>query len=185
MSKLASSAALTLILVAAGCSGTSERKSVVYQAGDNAAVDQLTYRVIGTQMLTRLGDGTNQRIPQNRFYLVRVSVANEGSEEASIPALTLMDDSGKTYEELTDGSGVTQWLGVVRRVGGKQSESGTVVFDAPASHYRLKLTDDTDNSDAYVDLPLSFAHEQPSRGAEEIPGTPIPDVAAPAPRRSK
>ena len=69
---------------------------------------------------------------------------------------------------------------VVRRVGSNQSESGGVVFDAPANHYRLKLTDDTDNGDAYIDLPLSFAHEQPGRGAEEMPGTPIPDVVAPA-----
>jgi hypothetical protein len=113
--------------------------------------------------------------------VVRVSVANAGTDETSIPALSLVDDSGKSYEELTNGSGVNQWLGVVRRVGGKQSEIGSVVFDAPASHYKLKLTDDSDNSDAYIDLPLSFAQEQPNHGADEMPGTPIPDVAAPVP----
>jgi len=181
MSKLAPSAALILSLIAAGCSGASARKSVIYQPGDNAILDQLTYKVIGTQMLTRLGDGPNQRIPQNRFYVVRISVANAGSEEANLPALTLVDDSGKTYEELTDGSGVNQWLGVIRRVPANQTASGSVVFDAPASHYRLKLTDDTDNGDAYVDLPLSFAHEQASQSVGETPGTPIPEVAAPAP----
>jgi hypothetical protein len=186
MSKIASSAALSasliLALIAAGCSGTSARKSLVYQPGENATVDQLTYRVIDTQMLTRLGDGPNQRIPQHRFYVVRISAANARADEATIPALTLVDDSGKTYAELTDGSGVSQWLGVVRRVAGKQSDSGSVVFDAPASHYRLKLTDDTDSSDAYIDLPLSFAHEQPIR-ADESSGTPIPDIAAPAPQK--
>ncbi|HKD05591.1 MAG TPA: DUF4352 domain-containing protein [Bryobacteraceae bacterium] len=187
MSKLALRAALflsvALALTAAGCSAASARKSVVYQLGDPATVDHLTYRVADTQMLTRLGDGPNQRIPQNRFYIVRISVANGASEETNIPALTLVDDSGKTYEELTDGSGVNQWLGVVRRVAANQGESGTVVFDAPASHYRLKLTDDTDNSDEYIDLPLSFAHDRPIPAMGEAPGTPIPDVAAPVPQR--
>jgi len=183
MSKLAPPTALLLsviaAVIAAGCSGT--RKSVVYQVGDTATADHLTYRVTDTQMLTHLGDGPNQRIPQNRFYVVRISVANTGPDEANLPGLTLVDDSGKTYEELTNGSGVNQWLGVVRRVAADQTESGAIVFDAPASHYKLKLTDDADNGDAYIDLPLSFAHEQLSGGAEEMPGTPIPDVVAPAP----
>ncbi len=74
--------------------------------------------------------------------------------------MTLIDDSGKTYDELADGSGVPHWLGVVRKVPSNQIEQGTVVFDAPASHYKLKLTDETDAEDIFVDLPLSFAHEQ-------------------------
>ncbi|HXJ42665.1 MAG TPA: hypothetical protein VNH18_25515, partial [Bryobacteraceae bacterium] len=41
-----------------------------------------------------------------------------------------------------------------------QTESGHILFDAPAAHYKLRLTDDSDSEEVYVDIPLSFAHEQ-------------------------
>ena len=88
-----------------------------------------------------------------------MSVSNSGNSEATIPSLALVDDSGKQFPELTDGAGVQQWLGVVRKVGGGQTEQGYAAFDAPAAHYKLKLTDDTSDSDVYVDIPLNFVHE--------------------------
>jgi hypothetical protein len=89
--------------------------------------------------------------------------------------MTLLDDSGKTYNELTDGTGVTRWLGVVRKVDANQTETGSVVFDAPAGHYKLRLTDETDEADVFVDLPLNFAHEQMANDASDtaaVPGAP-------------
>src|SRR5271168_3718478 len=99
-------------------------------------------------------------MPQNRFYVVQLSAFNSGSSDASIPAMTLIDDSGKTYEELTDGTGVPRWLGVLRHVAANQTETGAILFDAPANHYKLRLTDDTDADDIFVDLPLTFVNEQ-------------------------
>jgi hypothetical protein len=80
--------------------------------------------------------------------------------------LTLVDDAGKNYGELPDGSGVPHWLGIVRMVVSNQTETGAVVFDAPAGHYKLRLTDDSDASDVYVDIPLTFAHEQMQNDAQ-------------------
>jgi hypothetical protein len=157
---------VALAAVFVGCSSTPARKTIVFQTGEKAPVDKLTYSVVDTQILTHLGDEPNVRTPQTRFYVVQISVSNGGNEDVSIPAMTLVDDSGKTYDELPDGSGVSRWLGVVRHVGPNQSEAGNLVFDAPASHYKLKLTDDTDANDVFVDIPLSFAHEQVSQGAE-------------------
>jgi hypothetical protein len=151
---------LTAIAVLSGCSSSSERKSVTYAAGDKASVDKLTYSVVDSQIFPRLGDDASPRVPQNRFYVVQISVSNSGGSEAAIPAMTLIDDAGKNYDELTDGSGVERWLGVIRRVQPNQTEQGSVIFDAPAGHYKMRLTDETDASDVFVDIPLSFAHEQ-------------------------
>lgn len=151
-----------LIVLITGCSSTPTRKSTVFSAGEKATVEHLTYSVVDTQILPRLGDDGNGRIPQNRFYIVQISASNTGNEDSTIPAMALVDDSGKTYEELTDGSGVPRWLGVIRHVAPNQSESGNIVFDAPAAHYKLKLTDETDANDVYIDIPLTFAHEQMS-----------------------
>ncbi|MDQ1470593.1 MAG: hypothetical protein QOJ99_2073 [Bryobacterales bacterium] len=167
-------AAASLLLLSA-CSMAPSRQTKVYQAGEKAAVDKLTYAVIDSQIHPRLGDDPNSpRIPENRFYAVQVAISNGASTEATVPSMTLIDDSGKTYNELADGSGLHHWLGVVRRVAPAQTERGEVLFDAPAAHYRLKLTDDSDKDDVYIDLPLSFVHEQ--MGSEA--GT--PDLTNPA-----
>src|SRR5438552_3434438 len=135
MSKLVHLTVLIGALTLAGCSRTPVRKATIFPTGDKAPVGKLTYSVVDSQILTRLGDDPNARTPQIRFYLVQISVSNGGNDDEAIPAMTLVDDSGKTYDELTDGSGVSRWLGVVRHVAPNQSEEGTLVFDAPASHY--------------------------------------------------
>ena len=144
-----------------GCSSAAPTRDVkTYGAGEKATVDHLTYSIIDTEIQPRLGDEASPRIPQNRYYLVQVSVSNGGNSDLTIPSLTLVDDSGKAYPESTDGTSVPHWLGVVRKVDSGQTEQGYVVFDAPTSHYRLKLSDETGDSDVYADIPLSFVHER-------------------------
>jgi hypothetical protein len=145
-----------------GCSPVTSPKREVktYPAGDKATVDHLTYSIIDTEVQPRLGDDSSPRVPQNRFYLVQVSVSNSANSDLNIPSLTLVDDSGNSYPELSDGTGVPHWLGVIRKVDAGQTEQGYVAFDAPTSHYRLKLSDETSESDIYSDIPLSFVHER-------------------------
>jgi hypothetical protein len=88
--------------------------------------------------------------------------------------MTLIDDSGKNWPELADGTGVSDWLGVVRKVGAGQTESGHVIFDAPTQHYRLRLTDPNEDADVGIDIPLDFIHEQ-LRQTTTIPGVPAGD----------
>ncbi len=149
------------VLLLAGCSGTvPKNEAKTYSAGEKAQVGPLIYNVVDTQFLPVLGDDpASQRTPTNRFATVEVSVTNTGNTDANIPAMTLVDDSGQTYPELGDGTNVSRWLGVVRKVGPVQTESGQVVFDAPAKHYRLRLTDETEE-DIRIDLPLTFIHEE-------------------------
>jgi hypothetical protein len=154
---------LLLSLSLTGCSSfsSSKNKPVVYAAGDKATVGSLVYTVTDTERAQQLGDDpSTARTPQNRFYLIKVSVSNSGGDEQPIPAMTLVDDAGQNYTELADGTNVPKWLGVVRKVGPAQTEEGVVVFDAPARHYRLRLTDPFDEKEIAIDVPLDFVHEQ-------------------------
>lgn len=152
---------IPVLALACACSNSPKKESLTYPAGDKVTVGPLVYNVIDTQILTQLGDdASTARAPQNRFYLVTISVSNSSTEDLPIPGLTLVDDSGKEYPELADGTNVPRWLGIVRNVGSAQTEQGNIVFDAPAAHYRLRLTDENDARQLYADIPLNFVHEQ-------------------------
>lgn len=176
------------LILLAGCSSptTPVRGAKIYAAGEKAFVDRLSYNVVDTVVEPRLGDDASPRTPAHRFYLVQVSVSNSGNSEATIPSMTLVDDAGKQYAELTDGTGVQHWLGVVRKVGAGQTEQGCAAFDAPTAHYKLKLTDDTSDNDVYADIPLSFVHE---RMNETVPAaraeTDAPGILQSAPPEKK
>jgi Domain of unknown function (DUF4352) len=160
---LAAVSLLTLSVLTTGCASFSKAKNdpVIYAAGEKATVGTLTYNVTDTEVSDQLGDNANnERTPQDRFFLVRVSVSNSGPEDQSIPAMSLVDDTGHSYTELADGAGVSNWLGVVRKVGPTQTEQGYVLFDAPTKHYRLRLNDPLDEKEIAIDVPLSFVHEQ-------------------------
>ena len=171
-----------VLIVLAGCSGNSaaekgDRVEVV-PAGEKAIVGHLGYNVVDSQILQQMGDEQSPRIPHDRFVLVQVSVTNTSNVDNPIPAIELVSDFGKVYDELPDGTGVTNWLGVVRHVGPGQTERGDIVFDAPAAHYKLKLSDETGDTDVMADLPLSYSHEKINDTL--VPTTELPDVAAPA-----
>lgn len=163
-----------LALAAAGCNSLSSSKqsSVIVAAGDKATVGPLVYTVTDTEVAQQLGDDPNNpRTPQDRFFLVKVSITNASSDEQPIPAMTLVDDAGHNYTELSDGTGVTNWLGVVRKVGPAQTEQGIVAFDAPSKHYRLRLNDPLDDKEIAIDVPLSFVHERLNPGVN-LPASP-------------
>jgi hypothetical protein len=145
-----------------GCSSSSSTRSpTIYGAGDKAPVGRLTYSVTDTEISQQLGaDTTAPRAAQQRFYLVKISVSNSGTEEESIPGMNLVDDAGQSFPELADGTGVEHWLGVVRKVGPAQTEQGYVLFDVSTKHYRLRVNDPLDDKEIAIDIPLTFAHER-------------------------
>jgi hypothetical protein len=189
--RLACGATASLFLLLSACSSAPGRQTKVYQTGEKAAVDKLTYSVIDTQIHPRLGDDPNSpRIPQNRFYVIQISVSSGANADMPIPSLTLVDDAGKTYTEIPDGSGLQHWLGVVRSVSPAQTERGEILFDAPAAHYKLKLSDETDADDVFIDLPLNFVHEQMGNEPAGLDAAPPPDApvsgpGAPPPAKKK
>jgi Domain of unknown function (DUF4352) len=150
-----------LLVGLAGCSSDPAQSSVLqYNMGEKVPVGHLTYTVFETQWATHFGEGVNARVPQNRFFLVRLSAVNGGVADATIPNFTIEDDSGHVYNELTDGDGVPQWVGYLRSAKPADFVQGNVVFDAPAGHYKLRVTDDQKHA-ALVDMPLTFGAETP------------------------
>lgn len=166
---------LSIVLI--GCSSSKKDAATIYSAGDKATVGPLTYSVTDAERDTELGDPTNPRTPKDRFYLIRVSVSNSSADETTIPAMTLVDEAGQTYSELSDGSGVQDWLGVVRKVGATQTENGYAIFDAPSKHYRLRLNDPLDEKEISIDLPLTFVRDSTRTTS---PASAIPSAASPA-----
>jgi hypothetical protein len=117
--------------------------------------------VFETQWLTQLGDQANPRVPQSRFFLVRTSIVNGGGSDVVSPNLTVEDDHGHVYPELSNGDGVPQWIGYLRQIKPADSAQGNLVFDAPPAHYKLRVLDEDGNRAALIDIPLSFNAETP------------------------
>lgn len=171
-------ATTVIALIAAGCSSGAKKESHVFPAGEKVSVGPLVFSVIDSQILTHLGeDASTARTPTDRFYVITISVSNSSSEDELVPGLTLVDDAGKEYPEAADGTNVPNWLGVVRKAGGAQTEQGNILFDAPAQHYRLRLTDETDATELSIDVPLTYVHEQ----LNELPPAPQPTTLQPLP----
>ena len=148
-------------LLLVNCSGPQTYPVRTYPLGEKVNLGPFIYTAFETQWLTHLGDDPAPRLPQNRFFLVRVSVLNSGGTEVIAPNLSIVDDSGKSYQELQNGEGVPQWIGYLRQLKPADSAQGNLLFDAPPRHYKLKILDDTAERTAFIDIPLSFNAEVP------------------------
>src|SRR5215472_8646319 len=96
---------LIAALLLSSCGGDKLLPMRTFNMGERVTVGHLVYVVYETQWLTHLGEGAESRVPQHRFFLVRMSVTNGGSSDLNVPALTIQDDSGTVYSELPDGTG--------------------------------------------------------------------------------
>jgi Domain of unknown function (DUF4352) len=132
-----------------------------YQLGERAAVGHLNYTAFERQWHTEFGSGPDARLPQNRFYLLRISVTNNGGGDVTIPKTELVDDSGVSYPESDDGEGVQDWIGNTRQVGPSATTQGYLLFDVPQKHYKLKLLGEEEKQVAMVDIPLTFDSDVP------------------------
>jgi hypothetical protein len=141
-----------------------------YIVGDHIELGRIAYTVFETQWLPQIGEGADARIPENRFFLIRISAANAGGRDLPIPNFTVENDKGTSYPELSNGDGVPQWMGYLRSAKPAQAVQGNALFDVPPGHYKLRIKDETGDKAALVDIPLSF-------GAE------TPDLAMPGPEK--
>lgn len=155
-----------------------------YNMGERVELGHIVYIAFETQWLTHIGEGPDSRIPQNRFFLIRMSATNGMGTDVIVPNVSVEDDNGKSYPELSDGEGVPQWIGFLRNVKPAESAQGNLVFDAPPRHYKLKLSDETGDRFAYIDIPLSFGAETPEiptpgSASKQQPSAPIRSPATP------
>ena len=154
-------AAVAAALLLNACSRSSSSTIRTYSMGEKVMSGQIIYTVYETQWLPQLGEGPAARVPQHRFFLVRMTAVNSGSAEVIMPNVTVEDDKGNSYAELQNGDGVPQWVGYLRKVKPAESAQGNLVFDAPPAHYKLRITDEDEDHTAYIDIPLSFGAEIP------------------------
>lgn len=132
-----------------------------YPMGEKVLLGTLTYTVIETEYLTQIGEGPAPRIPQNRFFLVKITCSNGGSDVANVRAFQVEDDSGKVYPEISNGDGVPEWIGYLRFLKPAESVQGNALFDAPPRHYSLRILDESGEKAALIDIPVTFNAETP------------------------
>jgi hypothetical protein len=153
---------LIIALVTAGVllqSGCSKPQMVrEYRAGDSVTTGPLTFNVVQTSWRSQLEAFPVARIPDRNFLLIHVMVTNGGGSEVSIPLLKLENTKGESFAESENGSGVDNWLGLLRHVSPAQSSDGWLLFDVPTNAYRLRVSDgDIEHEQfAYIDIPLSI-----------------------------
>jgi len=153
-------AAATLLL--SSCGSTDKAYPVrTYPMGERIQLGHIVYSVFETQWLTQIGEGADTRVPQHRFFLVRMSAVNGSGGDLIVPSLSIVDDNGNSYPELNEGEGVPQWAGYLHSVKPAESAQGNVLFDAPPRHYKMKIADETGERVALVDIPLNFGAESP------------------------
>lgn len=142
-----------------GCTRPGTVQAAEYNIGDRVQVGPLVYHVMEADWSTQLGEFPSARMPERKFLLIRLSVTNSGGETVTIPQAEVENSRGESYQELTDGAGVPDWLGLLRSLSPAATEQGVIAFDVPSNAYRLRLTDGGDLEHArvaYVKIPLSF-----------------------------
>ena len=137
--------------------------------GERVRVGSLVYNVFEDHWKAKLGDGPTERIPKDRFFLVRLTVVNGGAADLMVPAMTLVDDSGETFPELSDGDQVPSWIGYLRQIKPAEALDGNVVFDVAPKHYRLRVADENGQQAREIDIPLTFSPDAPEM---PLPGQP-------------
>ena len=147
---------LTCALLGAGCRKANDASFIgTFRMGERVQVGPLVYQILESDWRNELGTGG--RSPKDRYLFVRVSITNGSSSAISVPGFTI-EGNGKTFSEVTEQMDkVDNWLGLLRNVGGSQTEQGWVVFDAPMTAYKLVATDGGEVGSekfAHVDIPV-------------------------------
>jgi len=160
-------AALACLTAWTACTPAVPPESRLHRMGERVTIGSLVYNVFEDQWKAQLGQGSDIRVPKDRFFLIRLSVVNGGSSDFMVPALTLVDDAGQTYQEISNGDQVPEWTGYLRRVKPAETLQGNIVFDVPPKHYRLRVTDETSQKSRDIDIPLNFASETPDMPTQQ------------------
>jgi hypothetical protein len=150
------------VILSACSSAPKQEPARTYAMGEKVTVGHMVYTVIETRWLTQLPMQPTPRIPTNRFFLVRVSVVNGAGGDQILPDMTVEDDNGGSFPALTNGDGVPQWIGTLRKISPAESATGNVVFDVAPRHYKLRVSDENGDNTALIDIPFSFDSEAPS-----------------------
>ena len=149
---------IACVLAFSACRGKTRDASFIgtFRMGERVQIGPMVYQVLEADWRTELGSGG--RTPKERYLFVRMSITNGDGSPATVSTFTL-ENGGKTYSEVTeDMDKVDSWLGLLRNVGGSQTEQGWIVFDVPMGAYKLVIThgDVGEEKYAHVDIPVQL-----------------------------
>jgi len=171
-------ALLVALALSTGCQHRDAAKLKVEAMGTSVAVGKLTYTVVESEWRDILDKGNGeQRMPQHKFLMINLTVANNGSGENAAPLLQLIDSKGETHAEVSEGDGVPEWLGYLRLLQPRESRSGRVLFDIPQGPCQLRVSSggDPESEEArLVDIPLQVIPELPHSPSLPAPIEPAP-----------
>ena len=176
-SRLAPLVAVLVFASLTGCGSGSSRLDdpKPHNMGDEVRAGALGYTVTSSQWLSALSDDMDTILPQHRFLALSVSITNNGSQEMTVPLLTLVGEKGKEYMEVAQVRGMPQWLGALRLLRPSQTITGKIVFDVPDGAYNLRITDggDMDNErTALIEIPMTL---NAPLAVPEQPRPPVPN----------
>jgi hypothetical protein len=151
-----------LIGALAGCGSKGNSVRIDYPMGERVSLGPLTYNVVETVWRSQLGDAFKIRVPDQRFLMITISVTNGGGKDVSVPLLTIENQNGQGFLEVSNGEGVENWFGLLRNLSPAQTQQGRILFDVGLTSYRLRLTDGGEpgmEKYAWVDIPLRMDSE--------------------------
>jgi hypothetical protein len=149
---------IPMLLLLAGCD-QEQRAIVNYEMGERVEIGSLTYIIVESSWRGELGEGFQTRTPANRFLQLSLSLTNGGGAEDSVPRLSIEGSNGQIYQELSDVTGVSNWLGVLRTVKPAETLQGRILFDAPLGAYKLRLPEGGETGYekyVWVNIPLNL-----------------------------
>ena len=149
---------LPFVLLQAGCEQQA-RSNLTYEMGERVEIGPFIYVVVESAWRSELGEGFQLRAPKNRFLILSVSLTNGGGSEVSVPLLSIEGANGQLYQELNDGTGLSNWLGVLRTAKPAETLQGRILFDAPLGSFKLRLPDGVETGYekySWVTIPLSL-----------------------------
>jgi hypothetical protein len=164
-----------LLVCSAGCVKKIAPEKTA-EMGAPVVAGPLEYTAIDTQWKESLDGGSGQRLPAARFLLVQMSIRNSGAGEAGVPMMQVIDANGKSYQELSNGEGVPQWLGFLRVLKPGETLHGAALFDAPPGAYKLRVSSGGDaehETTALIELPLRVEAPQ-IEGPNPMAAPPLP-----------
>lgn len=161
------------LLPVSGCGVAAKKEPRIYKMGEATQVGPLVYTILEADWLTHLSGGVD-RIPKDRFIVVRMTIQNAGSKEATVPLMSLEDGKGLELREVDDLKNVPDTLPLLRIIPPGETMQGRIVFDGPTRDLRLRVSDVSDPSNeqsALIEVPVNLGDTQP---------LPVPKPAQPA-----
>lgn len=143
----------------AACSRPPARQRWPHQMGDNVRCGWFSFTVLEVEYKSQLGEGALAKRPRDLFIAIRVQATSAAGKPVSIPFLRLQTENENWIPEVEDGTGLDNWFGLFRTVEPGATETGWLLFDAPAGSYGLMLSDGAMDAEqtALVRIPLQVS----------------------------